>query len=111
MGRNKRTTEDISLKQVVNFLKNSEKNKPSKNPKSTFYKANFEESLKNSGFDIDTTDPLFKYWYTYTDSIPDAEMPKEWDWRNVNGQNYVNPPRNQVRHLRESRREDVVPAT
>ena len=33
----------------------------------------------------------------HPDDIPDEELPLEWDWRKVNGVNYVNPPRGQGR--------------
>ena len=89
--------QDVSIKSLINFLKYPQKIRPQDSPKSEFFKTDFEEAIKNSGVDVDTTNPVFKYWYKHPDDIPDEELPLEWDWRKVNGVNYVNPPRGQGR--------------
>ena len=81
-----------SLQNIINYLKPSEQLIL---PKSSYFLKDFSESLKHSGFVIDTSDPLLKYWYMHIDDIPDSAIPKNWDWRNVNGISYINPTRSQ----------------
>lgn len=85
----------MTLQGIIDVLKYPETARPDKATKSTAYKEDFVKSLKDSGFDVDVSDPMLKYWYTPVDDIPDSEMPKEWDWRDVDGEDYTSPPRDQ----------------
>ena len=86
----------IRLANVISFLKYPQQVRPETKPKSRFLKRDFVRALKDSGFSVDTKDPLYQYWYTHVDDIPNSAVPSEWDWRSVNGVNYVNPSRAQV---------------
>jgi len=89
----------LPLKNIIDYLSYPEKYRNPNASKSTLFKKDFERSLKNSGFEVDTSDEVLKYWYKHVDNIPTKVLPKKWDWRNVKGVNYVNKARTQVNLL------------
>ena len=97
MGKGTATQTDISLRNIIKFLRYPERIRPDDSPKSDFFKEDFERSLIDSGISVDTSNPLLKYWYKHVDDIPDEAVPEEWDWRNVDGVDYMSPLRKQVK--------------
>lgn len=97
IGMKEKRWEDTSLKNIVKFLKYPNTVRPENGVnKSKFYKKDFLKALQSSGMKVDTSNPLYKYYYTHIDDIPDEEVPDQWDWRDVNGVNYMNKARMQV---------------
>jgi hypothetical protein len=92
----------LLLKNIIDYLEYPEQYRDNNMPKSAAYRKDFENSLKNSGFKVDTRDKVLQYWYKYVDDIPTNALPKNWDWRNVGGVDYVSEARNQVIHLIDS---------
>ncbi|MDR3547543.1 MAG: hypothetical protein P4M11_04590 [Candidatus Pacebacteria bacterium] len=87
----------FSIRAVINYLRAPKANRFQQTKlKSAYLKRDLEQALRDSGFVVDTTDPLLKYWYSHVDDIPAKELPKAWDWRDVEGVNYMNPARKQV---------------
>jgi len=84
--------EKANLQEIINNFK-SENFYIANQAKSSYFKQDFQESIKLSNIQIDINDPVLKFWYTPIDEIPDSELPTEWDWRNINNINYMNPPR------------------
>ena len=97
MGKATATQSDISLRNLIKFLRYPETARSSDRSKSEYFKEDFENSIKNSGISVDTSNSLLKYWYKHVDDIPEEALPEEWDWRDIDGVNYLNPPRMQVR--------------
>lgn len=86
----------LPLQNIVDYLSYPESFRPDNAKKSPEYKKDFEEALKHTGIKVDDSDPLLKYWYKHVDDIPDNELPEKWDWRNIEGVNYVSDPVSQV---------------
>ncbi len=95
MGK-RRPDNSINLANVISFLKHPRRVRPNNKPKSQYLKKDLQHALHNSGFSVNTQNPLFQFWYTHVDDIPDEAIPSEWDWRDVKGVNYVNPSRAQA---------------
>jgi len=96
MGRPACKKEKNSVKSVIDFLEQPQIERNPNATKSEKYKEDFINAIKNDGLEVDTNDPILKYWYTHPDDFPDSELPEQWDWRNVNGENFINEARNQA---------------
>jgi len=81
-----------SLQNIIDYLKSPIRHE---SEKSTYFYKDFIKSVKNTGIDVDTSDPLLKYWYMHPDDIPDSALPKNWDWRNISGVSYMSPVKSQ----------------
>ena len=96
MGQSSCQSKELSLQKEVDYMKYPNKFRAENATKSKLIKESLIKALHESGFDVNTSDPILKYWYTPAEDIPDEEVLKEWDWRNVSGENYVSRARDQV---------------
>ena len=55
-------------------------------------KSDNEKLLKNEDF-IKVWNDVKKHWNTSIESFPDTDLPKSWDWRDVQGYDFTTPVR------------------
>jgi len=54
-----------------------------------------DEERENDSQNVTNYSEIAKYLYEDIDSIDETKLPKNWDWRNVGGRNFLPPVRNQ----------------
>eukprot|EP00831_Metopus_contortus_P085534 TRINITY_DN996_c0_g1_i1.p1 TRINITY_DN996_c0_g1~~TRINITY_DN996_c0_g1_i1.p1 ORF type:complete len:462 (-),score=40.98 TRINITY_DN996_c0_g1_i1:23-1408(-) len=63
---------------------------------SKYQRDEWKDLVKKTGFDIDPSDNIHKYYFTHVFDIDPEDLPKSWDWRNVDGKNYMNKAYRQI---------------
>jgi C1A family cysteine protease len=48
------------------------------------------ENVKEYKIKIDHKE-LYRYYHTKAEDVPESALPEQWDWRSINGEDFVSP--------------------
>ena len=90
---------DVDFNELIKFLRDSYNSNPPDAKKAELKNEEWKESVHNTGFNIDTSNNLLKYWYTPAEEIPTADLSDSWNWKDIKGVSYINEAIRQVKYI------------